>query len=218
MIAGALPADMTRTTTSTTAAPKRPRTKSAETRREELMDAAQVLFLEKGFDATSVDEIVKRADVAKGTFYFYFKTKDEVLQALRERFVDTFQERLEDAVSARAPDDWIGRLDAWIESAIHGYLDAFALHDLVFHEFRPSNQRRRAQHENPTMAQLTALVAGGAKAGAWVSRTPRLTAAMLFSAFHGAVDGDIVALAKTSRKRLITEVRAFCHGALGLLQ
>ena len=64
---------------------KRPRTKPAEVRRE-LIDAAHRLFLDKGFEATSVGEIVEAADVAKGTFYFYFKTKDDILLALRARF------------------------------------------------------------------------------------------------------------------------------------
>jgi AcrR family transcriptional regulator len=192
----------------------RPRTKPATVRREELMDAAQALFLDKGFDETSVEEIVRQADVAKGTFYFYFKTKDDVLQALRERFVEKFHERVEGAVAACAPDDWTGRLDAWIEAAVNGYLDEFTLHDLVFHEFRPSS--RRARHDNPVTEHLTALIAAGAKAGAWVSHSPRLTAAMLFSAFGGAVDDDIVSPARMSRKRLTAEVRAFCRMALGL--
>lgn len=198
--------------------PKRPRTKPAETRREELMDAAQALFLSKGFNDTSVDEIVRQADVAKGTFYFYFKSKDEILQALRQRFIEKFHEHLEAAVNGCAADDWAGRLDAWTEAAVNGYLDSFALHDLVFHEFRPSTQSRRMQHDTPVMAHLTALIAAGDKAGAWVARTPRLTAVMLFSAFHGAVDEDLAAPSRTCRRRLIAEVRAFCRGALGLSQ
>lgn len=126
-----------------------------------------------------------------------------------------FCQRLENAVGGCTPNDWPGRLDAWIEAAINGYLDEIAPHDLVFHEFRPSNHSRRMQHDNPAAAHLMSLVVGGTKAGAWVSRTPPLTAAMLFSAFHGAVDDAVVAPEKSSRKRLIAEVRAFCRGALG---
>lgn len=193
---------------------RRPRTKPAEIRREELIDAAQALFLGKGFDATSVDEIVRAADVAKGTFYFYFKTKDEVLQALRSRFVEGFCKRLEDAVATKARDDWVGQLDAWLEAGVNGYLDEFELHDLVFHEFRPSN--RRMKHDNPVIAHLTDLIEGGAKVGAWSVRHPRLTAVMLFNALHGAVDDEIVASIKTNRKPLIVDVRTFCRLALGL--
>ena len=104
---------MSASTIDADAAVKKPRTKPAEIRREELMDAARDLFLEKGFAATSVDEIVRVADVAKGTFYIYFKTKDEVLEALKVRFIETFCRRVEEAVEKRAADDWPGRLDAW---------------------------------------------------------------------------------------------------------
>jgi AcrR family transcriptional regulator len=193
---------------------KRPRTKPAEVRREELIDAAQTLFLDKGFEATSVDEIVEAADVAKGTFYFYFKTKDDILLALRTRFVQRFCRHVEKAAETHAPDDWTGRLDASLKAGINGYLDEFRLHDLVFHEFRPSN--RRTKHDNPVIAYLTALIEGGARSGAWTTAEPRLTAVMLFSAMHGAVDDAIVSSPKGSRKRLVAEVNAFCRTALGL--
>lgn len=193
---------------------RRPRTKPAEVRREELMDAAQALFLAKGFDAASVDQIVKAADVAKGTFYFHFKTKEAVLQALRTRFIESFHICLEDAINAKAPDEWVGRLDAWIGAGVNGYLDQFELHDLVFHEFRPSNRRR--ERDNPIVAHLASLIVSGKKAGAWKVRDARLTAVMLSNAIHGAVDDEIAAPVKSSRARLVADVRAFCRLALGL--
>jgi AcrR family transcriptional regulator len=178
------------------------------------MDAAQALFLAKGFDAASVDEIVKAAGVAKGTFYFHFKTKEDVLQALRARFAESFHTRLMDAVDAKASDDLVGRLDAWIGAGVNGYLDEFELHDLVFHGFRPSNRRR--ERDNPIVAHLTSLIISGKKAGTWKTRDPRLTAVMLSNAIHGAVDDEIVSPVKSSRARLVADVRAFCRSALRL--
>ena len=193
---------------------RRPRTKPAQIRREELMDAAQALFLGKGFEAASVDEIVRAADVAKGTFYFYFKTKHDVLQGLRARFIEEFCGRLEAAVETRKPDDWIGRLDAWVEAGVNGYLDEVELHDLVFHESRPSD--RRMKHDNPVISHLTKLIAGGANAGLWTAPNHRLTAVMVFNALHGAVDDEIAERTRRNRKRLVDEVRSFCRLALGL--
>jgi AcrR family transcriptional regulator len=178
------------------------------------MDAAQEVFLAKGFDAASVDEIVKAANVAKGTFYFYFKTKEDVLLALRARFVENFHARLLGAVNAKAPEDLVGRLDAWIAAGVNGYLDEFELHDLVFHEFRPSNRRR--ERDNPIVAHLTSLIVSGGKAGAWKVRNARLTAVMISNALHGAVDDEIVAPVKSNRVRLVADVSAFCRLALRL--
>ena len=47
--------------------------------KQKLLDAADALAKEKGFDAMSVDEIVALCGVAKGTFYHYFETKDDLL-------------------------------------------------------------------------------------------------------------------------------------------
>ncbi len=47
-----------------------------------LLDAAYSLFIEKGITATAIDEIVKKAGVAKGTFYLYFKDKEDILEKL----------------------------------------------------------------------------------------------------------------------------------------
>ena len=53
-----------------------------EQKKEGLLEAAYQLFLEKGVNKTSVDEIVKKANVAKGTFYLYFHDKDQLLGQL----------------------------------------------------------------------------------------------------------------------------------------
>lgn len=53
-----------------------------ERKRQSLLAAAYELFTEKGVAKTSVDEIVRRANVAKGTFYLYFQDKDQLLQQL----------------------------------------------------------------------------------------------------------------------------------------
>ncbi|NJF25802.1 TetR/AcrR family transcriptional regulator [Thermococcus sp. Bubb.Bath] len=57
-------------------------TKSPGKTREKIVSTAMELFAEKGFDRTTVDEIVARAGVAKGTFYLYFRSKDDLIKEL----------------------------------------------------------------------------------------------------------------------------------------
>lgn len=59
-------------------------TKDKEERRKELIDIAKKFFIEKGFDETKVSDIVGEAKVAQGTFYYYFKTKEDILLAILE--------------------------------------------------------------------------------------------------------------------------------------
>ncbi len=65
--------------------------KKEETRRRITL-AALDLFHEKGFEATTVDEITERADVAKGTFFNYFPKKESVLEALSEEWMERAEE------------------------------------------------------------------------------------------------------------------------------
>jgi AcrR family transcriptional regulator len=192
----------------------RPRTKPPEIRRAELMDAAERLFIDNGIAATSVDAIVAAADVAKGTFYIHFQSKEQLLVALRQRFVEHFRGDLEKAVDCRGPDDWKGKLRAWVEAGIAAYLDRLSVHDVVFHEFRVDN--RRPTHENLAADHLADLLGRGAQARAWSVEDTRLTAIMLFHALHAAVDDAIAARQDIDRKRLARHLRKFFSRAVGL--
>jgi AcrR family transcriptional regulator len=73
--------------------------KDADVRREELLDTALSLFLENGYECTSVEQITSAVGVAKGTFYHYFTAKQDVLERLVERFTDDLFEAAEVALA-----------------------------------------------------------------------------------------------------------------------
>ena len=60
--------------------------KKPEERRAEMVAAAARLFAQQGFVRTSVAEIVSAVDVAKGLFYYYFTTKDDMVKAVVEGY------------------------------------------------------------------------------------------------------------------------------------
>jgi len=62
--------------------------KDGEVRRREILLAARTLFVTKGYDKTSINDILKVVDIAKGTFYYYFKSKEEVLKTIIMDIVD----------------------------------------------------------------------------------------------------------------------------------
>ncbi len=69
-------------------------------REAEILDAAQALFAEKGFEAASVAEIARRADVAEGTLYLYAATKRDLLSRVVERWYAGLIEALKPAIAA----------------------------------------------------------------------------------------------------------------------
>ncbi|OWJ66407.1 TetR/AcrR family transcriptional regulator [Inquilinus limosus] len=197
------------------AEPGRPRTKPSEVRRRELLDAGEALVLRKGIAGTSIDDIVAAADVAKGTFYLYFASKEALVEALRERFAERFGARIAAARAKADPADWSSQLAAWLEGGVHGYLDQVELHDVLFHtpDFLP-RQRRVDGHMEPVRG-LVELLRDGAAAGAWVADDPEMTGILLFYAFHGGVD-HAIADGRTDVAGLVAELQAFVRRALGL--
>ena len=59
--------------------------KEADERRNEILDAAETL-LQKRVLKTTIIDILNQVGIAKGTFYYYFKSKEEVMDAIIERF------------------------------------------------------------------------------------------------------------------------------------
>lgn len=60
--------------------------KRGEGTRGQIMDAAQQLILSQGFAATSIDAVIERTGLTKGAFFHHFRSKNELAQALMERF------------------------------------------------------------------------------------------------------------------------------------
>ena len=59
--------------------------KDADQRKNEILDAAETLFTLKGFDKTSTNEILEAVGIARGTLYYHFKSKEDIMDALIER-------------------------------------------------------------------------------------------------------------------------------------
>ncbi len=67
--------------------------------REKIVDAAWELFREKGYGETTINDIIRKADISKGTFYYYFRSKDNMLDTLSE-ILDREYENLESRIPA----------------------------------------------------------------------------------------------------------------------
>lgn len=63
----------------------RPVKKSPEQWKQEILDAAKALFLSKGYEETSITDIMELAGGAKGMFYRFYESKEEVMHALGDR-------------------------------------------------------------------------------------------------------------------------------------
>lgn len=69
--------------------------------RTTILDITEAAVLEKGFEATSIEEIAAAADISRGGFFYHFKDKNALARALIERYIAT-EDRLYDDLFARA--------------------------------------------------------------------------------------------------------------------
>lgn len=63
-------------------------TKEAKERKKELLKIAADFFISKGFDHTSITDILNEAGIARGTLYYHFKSKEEIMDAVIEEYVE----------------------------------------------------------------------------------------------------------------------------------
>jgi AcrR family transcriptional regulator len=125
--------------------------KTPEVRRAEILQAASELFQEIGYESTSVDSIVRSAGIAKGTFYYYFKSKDEVLAALAQQLCAEMVARSQ----IIADDPQLGAIDKFCAIIAAQNQTVEAGQALVEDLHRPEN---RALHERSNIE--TVLVFG----------------------------------------------------------
>lgn len=67
--------------------------KEARVRKNEILDVAERLFGTKGFDSTSTNDILNEIGIARGTLYYHFKSKEDILDAMIQRMTDSLVEK-----------------------------------------------------------------------------------------------------------------------------
>lgn len=67
-----------------------------KSKKELILDVALSLFLEKGFDHTSINDILKETKIARGTLYYHFESKESIMDAIIERASQQIIQHLEE--------------------------------------------------------------------------------------------------------------------------
>lgn len=105
----------------------RKNSKKPAERRKELVDAAARLFAEKGYESTSVRDILDAVNGAPGMFYYYFKSKQDVYVAVMEDFISERMDRkcavMED--EGRPFDERIAALRSLVKDDVNEYVRSF---------------------------------------------------------------------------------------------
>ena len=87
--------------------------------RSRILEAAVKVFASKGYHDTKVDDIVSQSQTSKGSFYFYFPSKQDIFLALVDTFADLLESRLRERLSAEESGT------ARVDIALHVCLETF---------------------------------------------------------------------------------------------
>lgn len=158
----------------------------ADQRRRQILAVARERFVADGYSRTSVSSIVRAAGIAQGTFYLYFKSKQDVLVELRRDAVARYEAPLQ-ALSVKP-----GPADLLLASAVSQIVEV--LRELMPLErvFRAAenaeNTQRAALNGRRRLAKLAAvLIEQGIEEGAFQACPPMLTAQFIITLFDNVL-------------------------------
>lgn len=165
----------------TTTPSRKKRTQPPEVRREQLLDAAARVLVEKGPSAMTVGDVASVAGLAKGTVYLYFDTKEALVSGLQARYMDTLTGSA--GMLLEGDGSHLERLDRFLVSTVDFHLTHRQLHDVLFHE--------TGMRDDETLRQLAdilaAFITDGTKARVFHADDPAFSAQFVLHGLHGVL-------------------------------
>lgn len=167
--------------------------KHPEIRRQELLDIAARLFAERGYDSTTVDDLIRQAGLSKGAFYYYYPSKEALLEGLATQAATQALEAVQPVMQA-AGLSAVDRLNAFLGQGRQTG-DAAATLAVFESIFRPDNIVLYHRMHRAVMAVmlplLTRIVAQGVAEASMRSNDPGTTAELVL--MLGGMTHDVVA-------------------------
>ncbi|MGG4090910.1 TetR/AcrR family transcriptional regulator [Paenibacillus lautus] len=173
--------------------------KKAEERRNEILDAADELFGQKGFDGTSTNDILEKVGIARGTLYHHFKSKEDIMDAL----IDRYSDGLLDAAQVIAADKTIPVVERIIRVVMAMNLSGGSSKEIMEHIHKPQNalmhQKIQKVIINGLPPILTAIIREGIEQGMFSTPFPYECMEMVVIYANTVFDDDLITLTNEER-------------------
>lgn len=163
------------------------------TRRQEIEDAASLLFHKHGYAGTSVRDIARAVDIQGASLYAHVASKQELLWSIVERTAARF-EVAADAVEAADPGALVFGPAVQLVSLVRAHVgvvtEDIERASVFVHEWRALDRGRRdeiARRRDAYEARFRGAIVHGVQVGAFAAVDPALTTAFILSALNGLV-------------------------------
>jgi len=188
--------------------------KEAEERRNEIIDAADELFGQKGFDGTSTNDILEKVGIARGTLYHHFKSKEDIMDALIERH----SVRLLGTAQEIATDKSIPVVGRIIRVVMALNLSGGSSKEIMEHIHKPQNALMHQKIEKVIINGVTPIMAGiineGIQQGLFHTPYPYECMEMVVIYANTIFDNDMVQMTNEERA---SRIQAFVFNVERLL-
>lgn len=173
--------------------------KKIEERRKEILDAADALFFQKGFDGTSTNDIIEKVGIARGTLYYHFKSKEGIMDAI----IDRYNLRILGAAQEIAADKNIP-----INKRIIGVVMALNVSggggkEIMEHIHKPQNALMHQKIQKVILSGVTPILTGiiseGIKQGMFSTPYPYECMEMVVAYSNTVFDDDMVKMTSEDR-------------------
>ena len=176
----------------------------AEERREEILDAAEKLFAAKGFDNTSTGDILDAVGIARGTLYYHFKSKEDILDGVIQRITDKLMRDAGEIVRKKE----LPVLERLTKAILSLNVESKLGHEIMEQVHRPQNALMHQKMQTTLLAGinpiLTELVVEGIRQGICHTRYPESVVEMTILYANTAFDElNVAGLTHEQRERKI---------------
>ena len=177
--------------------------KEAAERRNEILDVAERLFCTQGYDNTSTNDILAEIGIARGTLYYHFKSKEDILDAMIDRILDEIIRK----ASHIALDESVPFLERLTQTVLAANVDTKTGDIILEQVHKPQNALMHAKMQERLLQQLMPLfmkmIGDGISQGIMQTDYPEDTIQMLLLYSNSVFDDSIEYSTEEKRKKVL---------------
>ena len=179
--------------------------KSAEERKNEILDVAEHLFATKGFDDASTNDIINTIGIARGTLYHHFKSKEDILDAVIDRISNSLMDKARTVAGNRS----LPILDRLTASVCALNVETKIGKEVMVQVHKPQNALLHQKMQEHLISGVVPIIGGlieeGCETGIFHTDYPTEAAEMIMLYSNKAFDE----LAETKPEDRLRKIQAF---------
>lgn len=181
--------------------------KEANERRNEILDVAERLFCTRGYDNTSTNDILAEIGIARGTLYYHFKSKEDILDGMIDRILSGIIRK----AGRIALDESIPVLERLTQTVLAANVDTKAGDMILEQVHKPQNALMHAKMQKRLLQELIPLflkmIEDGISQGLMQTEDPEDTIEMLLLYSNTVFDDSIAYTEEERMKKVLAFIR-----------